>query len=168
MYPYQTRRIRSQLAGLSREARHVVLPIDSSQNSVRAFEWYLNEMSKPNDLVHFVHVVEPKITDMTYASPTEAMTHTVMRQYEKDYAQGNALGDDFLARLNSHGLRGKFTIHFGNKPGEYIVNLVKNQQVDMVVMGSRGVGKLTRTIFGSVSDYVLHHSHKPVTIIPPI
>ena len=34
----------------------------------------------------------------------------------------------------------------------------------MIVMGTRGLGTVRRTILGSVSDYVLHHAHCPVII----
>ena len=34
-------------------------------------------------------------------------------------------------------------------------------------MGSRGLNTLRRTFMGSVSDYVLHHVHVPVMIVPP-
>lgn len=34
----------------------------------------------------------------------------------------------------------------------------------LVIVGSRGHGKVRRTLLGSVSDYVLHHSHVPVIV----
>ena len=37
----------------------------------------------------------------------------------------------------------------------------------MIVMGSRGIGNIRRTILGSVSDYTVHHADVPVTIVPP-
>ncbi|CAH8524861.1 unnamed protein product [Dicrocoelium dendriticum] len=54
-----------------------------------------------------------------------------------------------------------------NKPGPALVNFITEHKADMVVMGNRGIGALRRTFLGSVSDYVLHHAHVPVAIIPP-
>ncbi len=34
----------------------------------------------------------------------------------------------------------------------------------MIVTGSRGMGKVRRTILGSVSDYLVHHSICPVVV----
>lgn len=54
----------------------------------------------------------------------------------------------------------------GGKPGEAICQTIKESEIDLVVMGSRGLGAIRRTFVGSVSDYVLHHSHVPTIICP--
>jgi nucleotide-binding universal stress UspA family protein len=53
------------------------------------------------------------------------------------------------------------------KPGELVVRVATDRNANYVVMGTRGLGKLRRTIMGSVSDYVVHHSHCPVIICRP-
>ena len=50
------------------------------------------------------------------------------------------------------------------KPGKIIVDIIKKENVNTVVMGTRGLGTVTRTLLGSVSDYVLHHAHCTVVI----
>ena len=52
----------------------------------------------------------------------------------------------------------------GEKPGQAIVAELERLKAIMVVMGTRGLGKLRRTILGSVSDYVVHHAHCPVIV----
>ena len=60
-------------------------------------------------------------------------------------------------------VKGTFVTDFG-KPGEYVVDVAKKKKASLVVMGTRGMGTLRRTILGGVSDYVLHHSQCPVMI----
>ena len=50
-------------------------------------------------------------------------------------------------------------------PGEFVVKNATKKQVKMVVMGTRGLNRLRRTLMGSVSDYVLHHAHCPVMVV---
>lgn len=50
-------------------------------------------------------------------------------------------------------------------PVDLIVNVAAEEQVDLIVMGSRGMGGLQSFLLGSVSDRVLHHAHCPVLIV---
>ena len=36
----------------------------------------------------------------------------------------------------------------------------------LIVVGSRGMGTVRRTILGSTSDYIIHHAHVPVVVVP--
>ena len=58
-------------------------------------------------------------------------------------------------------------IHDTGKPGEVIIDYSKKESATCIVMGSRGLGKIRRTVLGSVSDYVVRHSLIPVVVIPP-
>ena len=49
-------------------------------------------------------------------------------------------------------------------PGEVIVKAADKFNARYIICGSRGHGGLRRTILGSVSEYILHHSHVPVLI----
>lgn len=57
-----------------------------------------------------------------------------------------------------------FKDKFGLKPGEVIVQAAEEIKAVMIVMGTRGMGTIRRTILGSVSDYVVHHAHCPVLV----
>lgn len=55
----------------------------------------------------------------------------------------------------------------GKPAGNVICSEAKTQKVDLVITGCRGLSKARRTILGSVSDYVVHHSGLPVCVVPP-
>jgi len=61
-------------------------------------------------------------------------------------------------------VHGRVVVKFGQNPGESIVDLAREERAAMVVLGTRGLGTIRRTILGSVSDYVLHHVHCPVAV----
>lgn len=48
---------------------------------------------------------------------------------------------------------------------EEIVELAEELGAGLIVMGSRGHGRLRRALLGGVSDAVVRHAHCPVTIV---
>jgi len=48
---------------------------------------------------------------------------------------------------------------------EDIVEVAEEIGAGLIVLGSRGHGRLTRALMGSVSDAVVRHAHCPVTIV---
>ena len=52
----------------------------------------------------------------------------------------------------------------GLKPGQVLCSAAVEEKAIMIVMGTRGMGKIRRTILGSVSDFVVHHASCPVVV----
>ena len=51
------------------------------------------------------------------------------------------------------------------RASEEIVQVAEEIGAGLIVMGSRGYGRLRRALLGSVSDAVVRHAHCPVTIV---
>ncbi|XP_060598423.1 putative universal stress protein SAUSA300_1656 isoform X3 [Ruditapes philippinarum] len=51
-----------------------------------------------------------------------------------------------------------------HRPGEAIVKAAHQQNIDLIITGTRGLGTIRRTILGSVSDYIIHHARVPVIV----
>jgi nucleotide-binding universal stress UspA family protein len=49
-------------------------------------------------------------------------------------------------------------------PATAILDTAEKEQVDLIVMGTRGLGTAERWLIGSVSDKVLHHAHCSVLV----
>jgi len=50
-------------------------------------------------------------------------------------------------------------------PVDCILALAEAEQVDLILMGSHGLGGFERMLLGSVSEHVVHHAHCPVLIV---
>mgnify|MGYP005846747863 CR=1 FL=1 len=50
-------------------------------------------------------------------------------------------------------------------PGQQICKVAADNKVDLVVVGARGRSALEEMLLGSVSNYVLHHSGRPVLVV---
>ena len=48
--------------------------------------------------------------------------------------------------------------------GHTLVEMANESDVKLIVLGTRGMGTIRRTILGRVSDYVLHHAKCPVMV----
>ncbi|KAM0937162.1 putative universal stress protein A family [Dioscorea sansibarensis] len=59
------------------------------------------------------------------------------------------------------------TLVMDGEPKEMICQAVELKGVDLLVVGSRGLGRIKRAFLGSVSDYVAHHAKCPVLIVKP-
>ncbi|KAK6187023.1 hypothetical protein SNE40_006274 [Patella caerulea] len=136
--------------------RVVAMAVDESEHSDKAFEWYCEHVMKDGDYLVFIHV--PESYDFTMASPS--VLEQMMRELEE---RVNNIEKKYKEKLVAKRLSGKFRTGAG-KPGEVIVDLSKQEKADMIVTGTRGLGKLRRTILGSVSDYIVHHSSVPVLV----
>ena len=69
----------------------------------------------------------------------------------------------YEVKLSTPGITVEKIIAVG-PPAEGIVRLASTMDVDLIVMGNRGLGAVRRLAFGSVSTYVLHHAECPVLV----
>src|SRR5918994_741618 len=68
-------------------------------------------------------------------------------------------------RIEESGVSVKEIHLLEGRADEEIVELAEEIGAGLIVMGSRGHGRLRRTLLGSVSDAVVRHAHCPVTIV---
>jgi nucleotide-binding universal stress UspA family protein len=51
------------------------------------------------------------------------------------------------------------------RPDREVVDLAEGIDAGLVVMGSRGLGRIRRALLGSVSESVVRHAHCPVLVV---
>ena len=70
-----------------------------------------------------------------------------------------------VKRIEESGATVKETHLREGRAEEEIVELAEELGAGLIVLGSRGHGRLRRALMGSVSDAVVRHAHCPVTIV---
>jgi len=58
------------------------------------------------------------------------------------------------------------TVEMG-EPHRLIIDAIKANAIDLIVMSTHGRSGLQRMMLGSVTEKILRHSHCPVLVIPP-
>ena len=71
---------------------------------------------------------------------------------------------DAVAKAESLGIDADYDLLEGD-PGERILDLARSRDVDLIVIGSRGLGSVASVILGSVSKRVLHDADRPVLVV---
>lgn len=143
--------------------RTILIAMDSSENSLYAFKQYAEKFHQDDNYVIAAHCVHYTITN-----PEELITSTkdeekIRKVFEEDEKRILSVLNDMEALLAENKISGE-VVRLEGQPETSILAKAEEVQAAMIVMGSRGLGTIRRTILGSVSEYVLHHSHVPVMI----
>jgi nucleotide-binding universal stress UspA family protein len=126
----------------------ILIPIDKSDNSVRAFDWYLAQLHREGDSLILVHYIE---------------AGNDRELYEKE-AKLMELQESYETKLLEHKVDYRWITGTDGGPSELIVRISREEDAAMILMGSRGLGKIRKVIQTSVSDDVLAKSSVPVLI----
>lgn len=71
----------------------------------------------------------------------------------------------YSSSFNPWQINGDFKRVFGKEVWHAVLDQANEVKATLICMGSRGLGKFRRTLLGSVSDSVVHHSHIPVLVV---
>jgi nucleotide-binding universal stress UspA family protein len=73
------------------------------------------------------------------------------------------LGDAAAILAESHRRSERLVAH--GDPAREIAKIARSRDVDLVVLGARGLRTLGRLLLGSVSETILHQASRPVIIV---
>ena len=121
----------------------ILVPVDGSENANRALE---------------------KAVAMAKDSSSAVTAIYVMEKPPTVYVQSQKVLDECEALAASQGLKIEAVTAQG-EPAGTIVGYAEKGEFDMIVMGSRGRGKITEAVLGSVSSKVLKDAKCPVVIV---
>ena len=149
------------------QCRNIVLPVDASEHSERAFNWYLTNLRQDGDHLTIVNVVEPPKIPPSFFSPV-VVSDEYKNDVEEAIKKSKETAEKFEKKCKTAGLKCSVsteTCDFG--PGEKICEIAKKNGASGIVMGSRGLNVIRKTLLGSVSSYVVNHADVPVVVTPP-
>ena len=135
--------------------KQILVALDGSKNSFRALTKAIEIAKETKASITSISVIQTYRTEM-------GVVKTIA---------GNALSKNCKIFINKARTRCKknnipfFGIIQYGQEGKTIVSFALKKKFDIIVMGSRGMGKMKEIFFGSTSNYVVHNSKIPVLII---
>lgn len=139
----------------------ILCPSDFSDVSARA-ETYATAMARHYDAtLHLLHVDPPMPVTAPYGEiPVD------IRLFEEQRVQATADLAASAAKAREAGVPTESTIR-GGHPAREILAVVKEENSDLVVIGTHGRGGVEHLLLGSVAEKVMRKAPCPVMVVPP-
>lgn len=140
----------------------ILLAADGSpytQAAARFLRDHIRDLPAPRE-VHVLHVQPP----LPYAGPAKAAlgTRTVDRLRQEEVEVALAVAQRELDRLDARVTFG----HTEGDIGERIADYVTTHGIDLVVIGSHGLGAVASLALGSVARDCIRRLSVPILVIP--
>ncbi len=136
--------------------KKILVPTDFSQPSEAALEAAIDLAKKFGASIVLLHTYQVPI----YAYPTAPMVPVAELTSSVEEAANKALAASARAYAKS-GVTITTALHVGI-PWEEILRAAKQHEVNVIVMGSRGLRGLPRALMGSTAEKVVRYSQIPV------
>jgi nucleotide-binding universal stress UspA family protein len=131
----------------------IVVAVDGSENSVAAVRWAADLASTIGAEVVAVHALGLLERMDTELQPSEPNRDEIQRRFETEWC----------APLD--GVQSRRLLRDGSAV-PVLLAVADEEDADLIVLGSRGLGGYPELLLGSTSTQVAQHSHRPVTIVP--
>jgi nucleotide-binding universal stress UspA family protein len=136
----------------------ILVATDGSREAQLALTTAADLANSTDSELHVLHVGE---VPLVY----HPERHAYRAQYEEQEKEAQQLLEAQVERIDGAGTTvAQAHLRMG-RADEEIVELAQSIDAGLIVMGSRGQGRLRRALVGSVSESVVRHAHCPVTIV---
>ena len=141
----------------------ILLPTDGSENSIRASGVAISLSKTYGCTLVVVEVIPTFRFAGAFDIPKEVFDE--YSQYMNRDAQRNV--DSILTSARSQGIlvKGEVRNSNSNSVTESILDCAKEEKVDLIVIGTRGLGSFEKLILGSISSGVVSHAECNVLVV---
>jgi nucleotide-binding universal stress UspA family protein len=152
---------------LEGELRKLILGVDGSRYAARAVEWIRQFPLPPDCQVRLVMVL-PFLEDLIRARmimppyPVDPQEATAFAEQQR--REGQEQLDQLAASLNASAIPADTEIRHGD-PSLGLLDVAREQEADLIVVGSHGLDAIERFVMGTVSEKVMRHAHCSVLVV---
>lgn len=152
------------------QIRKILYATDLSENSAYAFLYATDIAQRHGAKIVILHAIEPLPPIVRFYGSLEEETGYYRHEKTADTELIKKRIQDFCQKVDKEiracvELVSNILVPVGH-PVEEILNAAKEEECEVIILGSHGKGFLKQTFLGSVSRSVLDRTRKPVFIIP--
>jgi nucleotide-binding universal stress UspA family protein len=146
----------------------IMVAVDGSPNSMKAFDHALRLVEELQTELIIIHVISDPRTGLLVEYGTRhgsmAVVHAYVEAAKKEAIQWLK---PLEARAKQNGINTKTEILWkaGKSPVSMITEYAKKHSIDLIVIGTRGLGGFKRLLMGSVASGIVSHSSCSVMVV---
>ena len=135
--------------------KNILVALDGSKNSIRALSNAIQLAKQTDASITGIFVIQSFPTEMGL------MRTIVGKALSKHYKRFMPIATAMCTKKSVEFL----DVVENGEEGRTIVSFAHKNNFDLIVIGSRGMGKVGKLFLGSTSNYVVHSSKIPVMIV---
>lgn len=139
--------------------KHIMVPYDKSDAADRAFEYAIDLAKKYNSTISIVSCVSIQIPTDPYFGTAYVETTKLLKE---DAVNSISKLEPLLRESN---IPFKTDVLEVISITESLTSYAESHNVDLIIIGSRGLGGFKKLLLGSVASGVSQHSKCPVLIV---
>ena len=143
------------------EIKKIVTPVDFNSVTAKLVEYAVYVAGRLGAEINFCHVIEPiSMGDMMLGSPSFQEFEQKKKAHTEE-RMSNILDDNKAkcAKCSGKILQGEVV--------DEIVNYAKEEDADLIIMGTHGAKGLEKILLGKVAERVMQNAHCPCLVMNP-
>ena len=137
------------------EIKLILVPMDGSKNSFKALTKAIFLAKKCNSSITTLYVLQTAFDNPNLI---------YLPQSQNELKKVEKFLDTAKNQVTKNSIKFKKKIVFGHEAKE-IIDFAQKGNLDLIVIGARGLGVIKQILLGSVSNTIVHTSKIPVLII---
>jgi nucleotide-binding universal stress UspA family protein len=148
----------------------ILVAVDGSENSNRAAQLGLDIAERFKSEVTVIHCISTPTGGYMSTIPSLTLPSMSQTDIDKYYAVARKAALAILGQTVTNAQKRRIPVKSETKEAvtstvETIVNYADSNKMDLIIVGTRGLGGFKKMLLGSVSSGIVSHAHCPVLVV---
>src|SRR5438876_311896 len=136
-------------------AKRILAAVDRSKYKEKIIEYAISLGKAWEAEIVAIHVIDPG-----HGIPGGRIKEKELERKEQALKPAQELLDEVELLAEKEGVHvKKHVVEQSDTVGKAIIDYAKNNNFDVIIIGTTGMGRVQKIFLGSVANYVIHHAH---------